>query len=194
MNTEKARCVFRKLNPRPINEVLPEDLIQHVLSFGHCNQNRTVCPEWNRLNIKNEQNVVRKLNHGQSLRPNQKIWIMHATRPKLTAMEEHIACDLQTRYLKRPLRNWMEEADRYIIVLRKAREHLKKLKAKAQYFGGRRSRRLNPTVVPRTAAQQRKFSELLSCINHAEETIETLRMATRNGRDRYNPADCMLYP
>ena len=43
----------------PINNVLSENVTQHVLSFTHCNQNRDVCKSWNDLQKQTERNMLR---------------------------------------------------------------------------------------------------------------------------------------
>ena len=77
----------------PINEVLPEDVMRHVLSFGHLNQNRTVCRQWNRLNRQNEEKTLRAMYNAvddrnlESLGPEEQTWIIHPKRPALHALE-----------------------------------------------------------------------------------------------------------
>ena len=77
----------------PINEVLPEDVMRHVLSFGHLNQNRTVCRQWNRLNKQNEETTLRAMYNAldnrnlESLGSAVQTWIVHPTRPTLNPLE-----------------------------------------------------------------------------------------------------------
>ena len=91
MDYNSARIVH--FGASSINNVLPEDVIQHILSFGHLNQNRTVCQQWNRLNQQNETNVLRAMYNEvddrnlPSLDRGGEIWIIHPTRPRLHPIE-----------------------------------------------------------------------------------------------------------
>ena len=83
----------------PINDILSNDVMQHILSFGNCNQNRTVCQQWNRLNQQNEDNMIRencRLMERFSSKSNlsapkdMKQWIVHQKRPHLHQTERRM--------------------------------------------------------------------------------------------------------
>ena len=86
-----ARMAYR--DALPINEVLPSDVMQHVLSFGHLNRNRTVCQQWNRLNQQNEEKMLRAMYNAvdernlESLGRKGQTWIIHPKRRTLHPLE-----------------------------------------------------------------------------------------------------------
>ena len=93
--TDDVRTVYHNLVS--INEILSDNVLQCILSFGHCNQNRTVCQLWNRLNQQNEENILRVLYDavddqtlGGTLGPlpqGMSILIVHPSRSTLTPLE-----------------------------------------------------------------------------------------------------------
>ena len=91
MNDEEALILHH--NELPIDKVLSGDVIQHILSFGHCNQNRTVCQQWNRLNQQNEAKMLRAMYNAVDdrnlppLRSGGSIWVVHPKRPTLHPIE-----------------------------------------------------------------------------------------------------------
>ena len=91
MNDKKVRILH--YNSLPINKVFCADVIQHILSFGHCNQNRTVCQQWNRLNQQNEERMLREMYNAVDdwnlppLESGGSIWVVHPKRPRLHPIE-----------------------------------------------------------------------------------------------------------
>ena len=79
----------------PINLIFSSDVIQHILSFGNCNQNKTVCQQWNRLNQQNEDNMIRancrlvERSCSDLPAPIDK-WVVHRTRPHLHPTEKRM--------------------------------------------------------------------------------------------------------
>ena len=94
MSVSTARAAYYRL--LSINRVLPVDLVQHILSFGHCNQNRTVCKQWNCLNIQNEKNMLQTMyrsvmaRYPTSFASDSNTWIMHSRRPSLHPIEKEM--------------------------------------------------------------------------------------------------------
>ena len=91
MSVSAARMAYYRL--LSINRVLPNDVVQHILSFGHCNQNRDVCKQWNCLNIQNEKNMLQKMyrsmmeRYPKSFAPDSNTWVMYPGRPSLHPIE-----------------------------------------------------------------------------------------------------------
>lgn len=84
MDIKRARNLHHQVVP--MSDVLSDDVIQRILSFGHCNQNRTVCQRWNRLNEQNEENTFRAIYEAvddlnlDPVAPGILTWIVHPTR------------------------------------------------------------------------------------------------------------------
>ena len=91
MDNDTLRTVFNNL--LPIHKVLPEDVIQHILSFDDVHQNRTICKHWNRLNQQNEENMLREMYNAvddgnlEPLGSGGQTWVIHPTRRTLHPME-----------------------------------------------------------------------------------------------------------
>ena len=91
MDDDSARVA--RYNALPINDVLSEDVMQLILSFGHLNQNRTVCRQWNRLNKQNENKMLRRMYNAvddrnlESLGSAGQTWIIHPKRTTLHPLE-----------------------------------------------------------------------------------------------------------
>ena len=89
MSLEKTNHIFYHL--LSIHTVFPGDLMQHILSFGHCNHHRDVCKRWNALNTQNETNMLcsmyESVNSQYPETANTNTWIMHAQRPHLHDVE-----------------------------------------------------------------------------------------------------------
>lgn len=108
-------------------------IMRHILSFGHCNHNRTVCKEWNCLNKQNEENMLWKM-YQSITDENQKIeyiprntWVLHATRPKLHAIEKQLG-------FYGPLRNLEQIGRRYHIARVRMDEELEELMRERFYL------------------------------------------------------------
>ena len=79
-----------------INDVLSSDLIQHILSFKDFNRYRTVCRQWNRLNILNEEHFHRALKQSVTQRfpeiaESGNFWILNQrffSKPRMSAVEK----------------------------------------------------------------------------------------------------------
>ena len=91
MDENNARNVHR--NVFPINVVLPEDIIGHILSFDNVNHHRRVCQQWNLLNQQNEEKMLRDMYQSvddrniEPLGPGMATVILHPTRPRLHPIE-----------------------------------------------------------------------------------------------------------
>ena len=91
MNDKKIRILH--FSALPINKVFCSDVMQHILSFGHCNHNRTVCQQWNHLNQQNEDKMLREMYNAvddrnlPSLDSGGSIWVVHPKRPRLHPIE-----------------------------------------------------------------------------------------------------------
>ena len=91
MNENNARNVHRSVIP--INVIMPEDIMRHILSFDNVNHHRTVCQQWNRLNKQNEEKMLRDMYQSvddrniESLGPNILKRILHPTRQRLHPLE-----------------------------------------------------------------------------------------------------------
>ena len=89
MDAEIARNVHH--NVLPINVVMPEDIIRHILSFDNVNHHRTVCQQWNRLNQQNEEKMLRDMYQAvddiEPLVSEMKTVIVHPTRRQLHPLE-----------------------------------------------------------------------------------------------------------
>lgn len=76
-----------------INNILSSDVMQIILSFGHSNQNRSVCKQWNRINIQNEKNMLQTMYRSAMERypmpfaPKSDTWVLHPNRPSLHAIQ-----------------------------------------------------------------------------------------------------------
>lgn len=94
-----------------INNVLHNDLVQHILSFGGYSHNRTVCKGWNELNIRNEGNILSAIydsvedKYPETKNPEMDTWIMHKKRRYLNPVEIR-------RGFKGPLRQILKDVKR----------------------------------------------------------------------------------
>ena len=80
----------------PITTVLPDDMMQYVLSFQDFTatiEYRIICKKWNRLHKLNEENMLRSLyksfndKYPTPLPMGNDTWIWHETRPTLHPIE-----------------------------------------------------------------------------------------------------------
>ena len=106
-------------HPFPINQVFPEDVMQHILSFGHCNQNRSVCQQWNRHNIQNEENDVRGMYQSVKElcpvpRPRNTWFLLGKQRPTLDALQKQMAPCGPLRSLKEATKK-CKQGDRVLV-------------------------------------------------------------------------------
>ena len=83
----------------PLKTVLPEDVMQHILTFEDFysnSENRIICNQWNRLYQKNEENMLRTLydkvneTYPEPLTPENDTWIWHDARRRLHPMEQRL--------------------------------------------------------------------------------------------------------
>lgn len=97
LNTDRIRPVHRRV--LPINNVVPDALIQQCLSFsGYPAKfvNRRVCTLWNALYKSNQANSLRGMFRSVNekfpdpLPPGNSTWIMHSTRLTLHPVEERL--------------------------------------------------------------------------------------------------------
>ena len=81
----------------PIGTVLPDDVMQHILSFEEFYakiENRIISRKWNRLYQKNEENMLRTLyrsiteKYPEPLTPANDTWIWHEVRRQLHPVEQ----------------------------------------------------------------------------------------------------------
>lgn len=88
-SSDRARSAY--YHSLSISAFFPDDIQQHILSFRHCNQNRTVCLKWNELNFLNEINMIRSqlvyLTQTRILLPRTPVWMMHKHRDHLLDIE-----------------------------------------------------------------------------------------------------------
>jgi len=80
-----------------INETLPADLTQKVLSFDHPNRNRAVCQKWNQLNTRNAHNAQRAFYRSMAGRfsindASTKLLVLHPFRTELNSEEIAMGC------------------------------------------------------------------------------------------------------
>ena len=90
MSSERARSVYYQ--SASINDIFPDDLQQHILTFLNVNQNRTVCQSWNRFNRQNEENMIRTACLSAKSRPSSEIWILHQNRDVMIPVEIRTGC------------------------------------------------------------------------------------------------------
>ena len=81
----------------PIGAVLPDDVMQHILSFEGFYakiEKRTICRKWNRLYQQNEEKMLRTLyrpiaaKYPELLTPSNDTWIWHEVRGQLHPVEQ----------------------------------------------------------------------------------------------------------
>ena len=100
----------------PMNQLLPRDVIQNVLSFGYVHDKyaiKLVCKQWNRLYNLNEDNTLRAAYQRvmdqflEKLPPENSTWVLEYERrqPKLLPVETRLG-------LQGPLRNVDEVMER----------------------------------------------------------------------------------
>ena len=139
MNTESITTIYHRF--LPINQIVSSDVMQHILSFGNCNQNRTVCQQWNRLNQQNEDNTVRRncelverfCPSQSSAKPGTKTWIVHPMRRHLHPMEKRMGFSGPARNLGEVIRMEYKSRSRTTVLLYPAnRSH--QLKAYPGFF------------------------------------------------------------
>ena len=98
MSASKACKAYYSM---PINNILPSNVMQHILSFEDCNHYRDVCKQWNQLMNQNEENQIRAIHRSlteqYSLSKENRIWILHAKRGGLHPLEKK----LKYRFLKK---------------------------------------------------------------------------------------------
>eukprot|EP01083_Nonionella_stella_P078140 213670_1 len=93
--------VLRKYRYRvePIDNILPECIIQHVLSFNSLNHAKSVSTKWKKYSEKHEAIFVKQMlaaitNNQYGLHDSNKntIWVVHPSRKKLHPWEEQFGC------------------------------------------------------------------------------------------------------
>ena len=88
MDSKTAKSLY--YDACPVDRVLPEDVIQHILSFENVHHNRAVCELWNRLNQQNEEKIIRTTHRSimsRNSEPPSEIWVLHRKRPALHPIE-----------------------------------------------------------------------------------------------------------
>jgi len=91
LDQESIRTAYH--NVLPINSVLPNDVMQLILSFDPHNHHRAVCKQWNTNNIQNPENALRTMyrsvlqKHGP-LPANNDTWIMDEEQTSLHPVVE----------------------------------------------------------------------------------------------------------
>ena len=78
-------------NEASINEILPDDVLQHALSFDDLYQSKTVCKKWKSLLDKSEDNIMyQPFIDESSTNQSGSTWIIHPKRPSLNRIEREL--------------------------------------------------------------------------------------------------------
>merc|ERR1712079_415 len=95
MDSDQQRLVY--LTALPINNVLHDDVMQHVLSYSDLDENidrRFACKKWNRLCKLNRERMLRTLyqslneKYPKQMPPDNNTWVWDNGRNKLHAVEQ----------------------------------------------------------------------------------------------------------
>ena len=97
LNDSESRTAYHSV--LPITNVLPNDMMQHILSFGSFHEkigNRMICKQWNRLYNLNEEHMLRTAyrsvndKYPDPLPTGNDTWIWHQVRMKLHPLEKRL--------------------------------------------------------------------------------------------------------
>ena len=97
LNEPASRIAYHSV--LPITNVLPNDMMQHILSFGSFHEkieNRIICKQWNLLYKLNEENMLRTAyrsvndKYPNPVAPCNDTWVWHQVRKKLHPLEKRL--------------------------------------------------------------------------------------------------------
>ena len=74
-------------NSLPLGDVIPDDLLRHVLSFADLYCHRAVSKKWNELSKSNTEVTLRNMYRSVSPSPKHDTWILHPRRRRLHPIE-----------------------------------------------------------------------------------------------------------